>query len=271
MPLSEPIFRASAASRANGRPAVGAGGAAPGDQPQAIQFDGDVGAHECHRLPTRDGLAERLSLLHVRYDVIEHGVAGADGQRRPAQPRQGDGFGIVAIGGVVAAEAGRQRDRNLAELNVSQRRCPQSHAAISGNAEPGGVGLDDEQGGLSVELRCDDEQFGVGGRGHQGLDPVETIAAGRTDRDGLAASSGRTAAAAQRWQGRPAARYRPRTRRGRWPAGRRCPSESVRRPPRRGPGSAAPGPYRRRPAPRPPARWSPRCAARRSRRNPRGP
>src|ERR1700761_7004159 len=36
----------------------GAGGAAPGDQPQPVQFDGDVGAHERHGLTAGDRFAE---------------------------------------------------------------------------------------------------------------------------------------------------------------------------------------------------------------------
>lgn len=57
-----------------GQALLGAGGAAPGDQPQAVEFDGDVGGHERDRLAVGDGLAERLALLDVGDDVVQHGV-----------------------------------------------------------------------------------------------------------------------------------------------------------------------------------------------------
>ena len=130
MPLSAASFRARAASRANGRPLIGAGGAAPGDQTQPVELDGHIGAHERHRLPPRDRLAERLALLDVGDDVVHDGVAGAHCQCRPAQPGQCDGLGVVRVGRLILAQSGRQRDRHPGQLHLAQRRSPNSHAAV---------------------------------------------------------------------------------------------------------------------------------------------
>ena len=74
---------------------LGACRAAPGDQPQPVELDRDVGAHERDRLAAGDRLAERLALLDVGDDVVEHRVRGADGQRGPTQSGQRDRLGVV--------------------------------------------------------------------------------------------------------------------------------------------------------------------------------
>src|SRR4051794_15514475 len=57
-----------------------------GDQPHALQLDGDVGDHERHRLAVRDRLAEGLPLLDVGRHVVEDGLGGADREGTPGQP-----------------------------------------------------------------------------------------------------------------------------------------------------------------------------------------
>ena len=164
MPLSAPSRLANAASRAERQALLGPRRAAPGDQPQPIEFDGDVGAHEGDRLPVSDGLAEGFAFLHIRDDVIEHGVRRADRQRRPAQPRQRDGLGIVGVGGVVLAQPRAHRHRHVVELDAAQRGGADAHARVGLDGQAVARRLDDEQRGLAVELGCDDEQLGVGGR-----------------------------------------------------------------------------------------------------------
>src|SRR5258705_9523484 len=66
---------------------LGARGTAPRDQPQAVEFDRDVGGHEGHRLTVCDRLAERLPFLDVGHHVVEYRVRGTNCERSPAQPR----------------------------------------------------------------------------------------------------------------------------------------------------------------------------------------
>ena len=148
---------------------VCAGGAAPGDHPQTVEFDGDVGAHERHRLPAGDRLAERFAFLDVGDDVVEDGVTGATARGGPAEPGQRDGLRVVPVVGRlvgVFAQPGRQRHRDLVELHLADGGGAQAHAPV-GAPSARGVGLDEEHRRLAVELRCDDEQFGLGGRGNQ--------------------------------------------------------------------------------------------------------
>ena len=116
-------------------------------------------------------------------------MRGADGQRRPAEPGQRDRLrvdprGVVGTG-VVLAQARTQRNHDLLELHASERGRPDTHARVGLHGEPVGVGLDDEQRRLAVELCGDDEDLGVGGRGDQRLLPVEAVTAGGAHRGGL--------------------------------------------------------------------------------------
>ena len=77
-----------------------------------------------------DGLAERFAFLHIRDDVVEHGVRRADRERGPAQPRQCDGLGIVGIGGVVLAQPRAQRHRDVVEFDAAQRGSANAHARV---------------------------------------------------------------------------------------------------------------------------------------------
>ena len=72
----------------------GAAGGLVGQQPHRLQLDRDVGDHERHRLAVRDRLAERLALLDVRRHVVEHGLAGADRERAPGEPREPHALGV---------------------------------------------------------------------------------------------------------------------------------------------------------------------------------
>src|SRR6478672_10297765 len=114
---------------------VGPGRAAPGDQPQPVEFDRDVGAHEGDRLAVGDRLAERLALLDVGHHVVEHSVCGTDSQRGPAQPRQRNGLGVILVGRTVLAEARRQRHGDVVELDLAERRGPDAHARIGGDGQ----------------------------------------------------------------------------------------------------------------------------------------
>ena len=64
---------------------VDPGGGAVGRQPHPLELDRDVRHHERHRLAVGDRLAERLALVDVGDDVVEHRLAGADRQRAPAE------------------------------------------------------------------------------------------------------------------------------------------------------------------------------------------
>src|ERR1700712_2659062 len=63
-----------------------AAGGPPGQQAHALQLDRDVGDHEGDRLAVRDRLAERLALLDVGSDVVEHGLRRTDRERAPGEP-----------------------------------------------------------------------------------------------------------------------------------------------------------------------------------------
>src|SRR5215208_3667034 len=67
------------------QPLVGASRPPPRDQAQPVEFDRDVGAHECHRLPVGDRLTECVTLLDIWHHVVEHRMSGSDRKRRPAQ------------------------------------------------------------------------------------------------------------------------------------------------------------------------------------------
>ena len=77
MPLSAHSRRASAASRAKRLALVGAAPRRAGGQAHALELDRDVGDRERDRLAVGDRLAERLALVDVRDDVVEHGLRGA--------------------------------------------------------------------------------------------------------------------------------------------------------------------------------------------------
>src|ERR1700744_5828018 len=125
---------------------------APGDQPQPIEFDGDVGAHERNGLPMSDRLAECLALLHIRDDIVEYGGRRADGERGPAQPGQRDRLGVVGVGGVVLAPPRTLRHRNVVELDAAQRGRANAHARVGSDGQALARGLDDEQCRLAIEL-----------------------------------------------------------------------------------------------------------------------
>ena len=84
----------------------GAGRGLVGEQPHRLQLDRDVGDHERHRLAVGDRLAERLALLDVRRHVVEHGLAGADGERAPGEAREPHALGVRRAVGLA-----EQRDR----------------------------------------------------------------------------------------------------------------------------------------------------------------
>src|SRR3954462_8959538 len=95
---------------ARGRLALGdPTGRLPGHQPHALQLDGDVGDHEGHRLAVRDRLPERLPLLDVGRDVVEHGLRRTDGQGAPRESREAHADEVV----VGVAEQGDLLDRDV--------------------------------------------------------------------------------------------------------------------------------------------------------------
>src|SRR5258705_3007442 len=156
---------------------LGAGRAAPGDQSQAIELDGDVRGHERHRLTVCDRLTEGLAFLDVGHHVVEHRVGGADRECGPAQPSECDRLGIVGVGGAVLAESGTQRDRHVVEFDPAERGGANPHAGIGLDRHPPSGRLDDEQRGLAGQLGADDEQFGVRGGGHQRFHAVQPVSA----------------------------------------------------------------------------------------------
>ena len=111
---------------------LGARGAAPGDQPQAVELDRDVGAHERDRLPVGDRLAERLALLDVGDDVVEHRVRGADRQRGPAQAGQRDRLRVVARS--VASSSPSRADSGTVTLSSSTRPSAAARMPMLGSA-----------------------------------------------------------------------------------------------------------------------------------------
>ena len=141
--------------------------AAPGDQPQPVEFDGDVGAHERDGLPMSDGLAEGFAFLHVRDDVVEHRVRRADRQRGPAQPGQRDRLGVVLAESVALASSPSRALSGTDTLSSSTWPSAAARMPMLGSAltvRPLARRLDDEQRRLAVQLGRDDEQFGVGRR-----------------------------------------------------------------------------------------------------------
>ena len=78
-----------------------------------------------------------------------------------------------------------QRHRDVVELDPAECGGADAHARVGLDGQSLGVGLDDEQRRLAVELGGDDEQLGVGGGGHQRLDAVEPVAARGAYRGGL--------------------------------------------------------------------------------------
>jgi hypothetical protein len=55
----------------------------------------------------------------------------------------------------------------VVEFYVTQCGGPNTHARVGFDGQAIARGFDDEQCGLAVELGCDHEQFGVGGRWDQ--------------------------------------------------------------------------------------------------------
>ena len=93
----------------------------------------------------RDRLAERLALLDVGRDVVEHGLAGADGQRAPGQPGEPD-----AVAGSDRRRRRAARSRSTAtpvEEQPGEAGGPQAHRRVGLERTPGGAGLDEEQRG----------------------------------------------------------------------------------------------------------------------------
>ena len=181
MPLSVPSRLASAASRANDRPWSARDGAAPGDQPQTVEFDRDVGAHERHRLAVGDRLAERVPLLDIGDHVIQHRVGGADGQRRPAEPGQCDSFRVVLVRRGLLTETRGQWHSHIVEFDPAQRRGADPHARVGLDGKALRRRFDDEHRRLAIQLRCHYEQFRFLGGHHQRLHAVEAVAARRAN------------------------------------------------------------------------------------------
>ena len=225
MPLSVPQPLGQCGLAGERQTLFGARCAAPGDQAQAVEFDGDVGAHERHRLTVCDRLTERLAFLDVGDHVVEHRVRRADRQRGPAQPGQRDRLRVVRRRSASSSPSrALQWHRHVVEFDAAERGGADAHARVGLDGQALRRRLDDEQRRLAVELRADDEQLGVRGGGHQRLDAVEPVAARRAHRGGLQ-------------RGRVEQRVRFGDRHaglrdvlagellaGRWPAGRRCPS-----------------------------------------------
>ena len=132
-----------------------------------------------------DGLTERFAFLHVRDDVVEHRVRGADCQRGPAQPRQRDRLGVVGVGGVVFAQPGIQRHRHSSSSSRPRAaaRMPMLGSALT--VRPLADDSTMNSAGLPFSWARDDEQLGVGRSRDQRLDAVEPVAARCAHRGGL--------------------------------------------------------------------------------------
>ena len=78
-----------------------------------------------------------------------------------------------------------QWHRDVVQLDAAECGCADAHARVGLDGESLGRGLDDEQRRPAVQLGGDDEQLGVGGSGHQGLDAREPVAARSAHRGGL--------------------------------------------------------------------------------------
>ena len=225
MPRSAHSRRASATSRANGESLVDAAGGAVRGQPHAVELDRDVGDRERDRLAVGDRLAERLALVDVRDHVVEHGLAGADRQRAPAEPPELDAFGHDLAARRRRAARRRELRRPRGPAGRWRRRgCPSPGSGST--LSPARPGLDDEQRRARgpLELGGDDEQLGVGGPRHERLDAVEHVAAAGAARAGLQLERVEQRPRLEQRQRRRRDVRRRRTRAGRWPAGRRRPT-----------------------------------------------
>src|SRR5699024_8230974 len=113
--------------------AVEPGGGLPHHEAQAGELDGDVGDGEGDGLPVADRLPEGLALLDVLADVVEHGLAGADGGCGPRETGAADGVGVV-LGG---AEDLRARGAGaLEEQPGGARRASDDAAACRARERP---------------------------------------------------------------------------------------------------------------------------------------
>ena len=138
-----------------------AGGGLPGDQPHRLQLDRDVGDHERDRLPVGDRLAERLALLDVRRHVVEHGLAGADRERAPREPREPHALGVRRpVGLARAARSAGTRTPSSASRVIEAARSPiaGSPSTVSPSVPPSTR----NSAGCAVELGADHEQLGLG-------------------------------------------------------------------------------------------------------------
>src|SRR5580765_1656665 len=152
----------------------------PGDEPQGVQLDGDVGDGERDGLTAADGLPERLALLDVRDELVEDRLRRAAGHGRPREPSTTHGIEVILS---VTKEI-RQRDHDVPHHDATSPRRPQPHGRVvlDGDARRGG--LHDDQPRNPVDQGRDDEQLGRLGAGHERLDAVEheVAAASRADR-----------------------------------------------------------------------------------------
>ena len=132
------------------------------------------------------GSPNACAFLDVGDDVVEHRVRRC---RPPAPPsRVGTARWPPSSRSSVASSSPSRADSGTVTLSSSTRPSAAARMPMLGSALTVRPFDDDSTMNmrrLAVELRCDDEQFGVRGGGHQRLDAVEAVAARRAHGGGL--------------------------------------------------------------------------------------
>ena len=188
MPLSVPSSLGQRRLAGERQALLGARGAAPGDQPQPVELDGDVGAHERHRLPAGDRLAERLAFLDVGDDVVEHRVRGADRQCGPAQPGQRDRLGVVLARSARPSSSPSRAFSGTATLSSSTWPSAAARMPMLGSAltvRPSATDSTMNSAGLPFSWAATMNSSASAAAGTSDLTPVEPVAARGAHRGGL--------------------------------------------------------------------------------------
>ena len=154
-------------------PVLGLRRRAPGHEPHRLDLDRQVRDHERHGLAVADRLAERLAVVDVGDDVVEHRLRRADGQRRGRDARAIDQLRVVErVGAAAEHRAGRQP--NAVEAHAAEPRRARAQCRIGLDADALGVPLHQDRAGPAADqLRRDEEQLGARGERYQRLLAVQ--------------------------------------------------------------------------------------------------
>ena len=108
---------------------VGAAGGPVGGEPHAVALDPDVGDREGDALAVGDRFAERLAVVDVGDDVVEHRLRGADRERAPGDPRPLDALDVV-----LAPALAEQRRPGTRAPSISRRPVAAGRRPIAGSS-----------------------------------------------------------------------------------------------------------------------------------------